>query len=87
VKPASTNPKVLLSTVYRRFEGDVNDSLGSVTQGIPRFSKRREFSPGLLARYEFRWYCQTRATTVLRHLDEWYERGTRFVHIGLESIN
>lgn len=41
----------------------------------------------LLARYELRWYCQTRAATVLRHLDEWYERGMRFVHIGLESMN
>jgi radical SAM superfamily enzyme YgiQ (UPF0313 family) len=42
---------------------------------------------GLLARYKFRWYCQSRAATVLRHLDEWYERGLRFVHIGLESMN
>ncbi len=41
----------------------------------------------LLARYKFRWYCQSRAATVLRHLDEWYERGLRFVHIGLESMN
>lgn len=41
----------------------------------------------LLARYDFHWYCQSRAATVLRHLDEWYERGLRFVHIGLESMN
>jgi radical SAM superfamily enzyme YgiQ (UPF0313 family) len=41
----------------------------------------------LLARYDFHWYCQTRAATTLRHLDEWYERGLRFVHIGLESMN
>ncbi len=47
MKPASTKPKVLLSTVYRRFEADVNDSLGSVARGIPRFSMRRDFSPGL----------------------------------------
>jgi radical SAM superfamily enzyme YgiQ (UPF0313 family) len=41
----------------------------------------------LLARYDFHWYCQTRAATTLRYLDEWYERGLRFVHIGLESMN
>ncbi len=41
----------------------------------------------LLARYDFHWYCQTRAATTLRHLDEWYERGLRFVHVGLESAN
>jgi radical SAM superfamily enzyme YgiQ (UPF0313 family) len=41
----------------------------------------------LLARYKLRWYCQTRAATALRHLDEWYERGLLFVHIGLESMN
>ncbi|NIT36045.1 MAG: radical SAM protein [candidate division Zixibacteria bacterium] len=41
----------------------------------------------LLGRYKFRWYCQTRAATALRYLDDWYERGMRFVHIGLESMN
>ena len=42
---------------------------------------------GLLARYKLRWYCQTRAATVSRHLDEWYERGLRFAQIGVESLN
>ena len=41
----------------------------------------------LLARYDFHWYCQTRAATALRHLDEWYGRGLRLVHIGVESMN
>lgn len=41
----------------------------------------------LLGKYKFHWYCQTRAATALRHLDEWYERGLRFVHVGLESMN
>jgi radical SAM superfamily enzyme YgiQ (UPF0313 family) len=41
----------------------------------------------LLARYKLRWYCQTRAATAARHVDEWYERGLRFAHIGVESMN
>jgi len=41
----------------------------------------------LLARYKFRWYCQTRTATATRHLDEWYGRGLRFVQIGLESMS
>ena len=47
VKPFSTNPKVLLSTVYRRFENDLVDPMGELTHRMPRFSMRRDFSPGL----------------------------------------
>lgn len=40
----------------------------------------------LLARYNFHWYIQSRATLVLRYLDVWYERGLRFPSIGVESM-
>ncbi len=41
----------------------------------------------LLARYKFHWYMQSRASTILRYLDDWYERGLRLPSIGVESMS
>lgn len=41
----------------------------------------------LLARYNFHWLAQSRATLFLRHFDEWYERGLRIPLVGVESMS
>lgn len=41
----------------------------------------------LFARYNFRWWAQTRAGIFLRYFDEWYERGLRIPAIGVESLS
>jgi radical SAM superfamily enzyme YgiQ (UPF0313 family) len=50
----------------------------------PEFTERLT---RLLSRYEFHWYIQSRATLVLRHLDDWYERGLRLPSIGVEAMS
>jgi len=47
VKAASTNPRVLLCTSYRRSRGDYLDFLGGATRGFPRLSSPLRVSPGL----------------------------------------
>jgi len=41
----------------------------------------------LLAKYKFHWYIQSRASLVLRHLDDWYDRGLRLPSIGVEAMS
>lgn len=47
MKGTSTNPKVLLCTVYRRFPDDYMDALSEVILRRPRITMLRRVSPGL----------------------------------------
>ena len=47
MKTTSTNPKVLLCTVYRRFPNDYMDLLGEVILRNPKITMLRRVSPGL----------------------------------------
>lgn len=41
----------------------------------------------LMAKYNMRWWAQSRMSIFLRHLDDWYERGFRFPLVGVETMN
>jgi radical SAM superfamily enzyme YgiQ (UPF0313 family) len=47
MKAASTNPRVLLCTAYRRSRDDYLDFLGGATRGLPKLSSPCRLSPGL----------------------------------------
>ncbi len=47
MKTLSTNPKILLSTVYRRFRDDYLDYIGENVYLTPRVALKRKASPGL----------------------------------------
>jgi len=47
LKAASTNPRVLITTAYRRLPGDYQDFLGGATRGFPKLSSPCRLSPGL----------------------------------------
>lgn len=40
----------------------------------------------LFARYNFRWWAQSRASLFLHYLDSWHERGLRIPSVGVESM-
>jgi len=42
---------------------------------------------GLLARYNFHWLAQSRASLFLHNLDEWHERGLRITLVGVEAMS
>ncbi|GEM_PF-143637 len=49
--------------------------------------KRADIITRLLAKYKLRWWSQSRMALFLHNLDVWYERGLRFLVIGVESMS